>query len=170
MTIDIDALTNRLSRYNDLSTDLERLQAWIEETTLPLIKDYATIPGTKVPCGTDVWKFSGSDHLGLHFRHDCWDHGYDLPDSEYLTLPWLFIEDRETFVRQQEQQVERERQRQLELQIASFEKQIMHFTRELTAAENQGGDVDRFIHILDQLQTSISELKAQRSATESEKV
>ena len=93
-----DALAVRIREAGEHITShearLEEERLSFMDVMYPLIEAWAAVPGADVPCGaarSTHWKYEGISNSGIHFMHNCQDHGYDLMDYEYFVLPWEFI-------------------------------------------------------------------------------
>ena len=93
-----DALAVRIREAGEHITSHEEWLAAEQDSFMdvmyPLIEAWAAVPGADVPCGaarSTHWKYEGISNSGIHFMHNCQDHGYDLMDYEYFVLPWEFI-------------------------------------------------------------------------------
>ena len=67
-----------------------------------LVKFQAAHPEL-VPCGElthhgePIWKVSEVFADGIHFSHNCLDHGYDLYDTESVKVPAAYLQDSEAW-------------------------------------------------------------------------
>jgi len=93
-----DALAVRIREAGEHITSHEEWLAAEQDSfmgvMLPLLEAWGEVPGADVPCGalpSTGWKYSHLSDKGIHFEHNCQDHGYDLMDYEYFVLPWEFI-------------------------------------------------------------------------------
>jgi hypothetical protein len=114
------------------------------------LAEYAAEPGVRVPCDpgtylrargrTTPWEVSGFDEQGVHFTHDCRDHGYDLACTESVVLPAAYIRDPEAWRAAQRQEEEDKRAARLhnEQVVEAASRQARRQQYERLRAEFEG--------------------------------
>ena len=74
----------------------------IDASAYKVLRAFQAAHPELVPCGSsfpwqderqlEIWTISEADDSGITFTHDCMDHGYDLYDTQSVTVPagWIW--------------------------------------------------------------------------------